>query len=70
MILRKIHTDAEKHLEGVYTVEEISPNDIASPSANFLEVCRNLTSFPLNTFTIGEFSKEVQRNILSFNPSD
>jgi len=38
MILRKIHTDAEKHLEGVYTVEEISPNDIASPSANFLEV--------------------------------
>jgi len=67
MILRKIHTDAEKHLEGVYTVEGISPNDIASPSANFLEVSRNLRSFPLNTFTIGEFSKEVQRRFTNYN---
>ena len=67
MILRKIHTEAEKHLEGACTVEEILPNDIAPPSANFLEVGRNLRSFPLNTFTIAEFSKEVQRSFTNHN---
>ncbi|MGP8051431.1 MAG: hypothetical protein ACLPYB_12585 [Desulfobaccales bacterium] len=67
MKLIKIHTDAEKHVEGMYTVEEISPDDIASPTANFLEVSRNLRSFPLNTFTIGEFSKEVQRGFTNHN---
>ncbi len=67
MKLTKIHTDAENHLEGAYTVEEISPEDITSPSANFLEVSRNLRSFPLNTFTIGEFSKEVQRSFKNHN---
>lgn len=61
----KKHTETEKHLEGFYTVEEISPNDIASPSDNFLDVSRNLRSFPLNTFTIGEFSKEVQRRLVT-----
>lgn len=67
MKLRKIHTEAEKHLEGLYAVEEISPKDIASPSDNFLEVSRNLRSFSLNTFTIGEFSKEVQRRFTNNN---
>lgn len=63
MKLRKINTEAEKHLASLYTVDEISPNDIASPSDNFLKVSRNLRSFSLNTFTIGEFSKEVQRRL-------
>jgi hypothetical protein len=67
MKLRKIDTKAEKHLAGLYTVDEISPKDIASPSENFLKVSRNLRSFSLNRFTIGEFNKELKRSLKNSN---
>ena len=68
MKLTKTLAKDDKHLEEVYTVEDISPKDIVSPSNNFLEVSRNLRSFSLNTFTIGEFSKEVQRRFTNSKP--
>jgi len=63
MELQKIVTEAEGHIEGLYIVQKISPEDISPPSGHFLKFVRELKGFPfLNTFTIVEFTKQVRHH--------
>ena len=64
--MKVIHTKGQGHLKDLYTVNEISPREL-SPTANFVEVSRNLKSFSLNTFTINDFTREVQRRFANNN---
>ena len=66
MKLKKIITEAKEPVEGLYSVEEISLDDIAPPSEQFLKSIRELSGLSfLNTFTLDEFVKQVQQRFVS-----
>lgn len=66
MKLNKIYTKAKDPIEELYSVEEISKDDIAPPSEQFLKFIREVSgSSIVNTFTIGEFTKQVEQRFAS-----